>query len=578
MELERIGKYRILGKIGQGAMGEVFKGQDPFLNRSVAVKTISASLAGDEEVRKRFLREAQSAAKLNHPHIITVYDFGEEHGKIYLAMELLEGKDLKDLIGGNLLSNLNQKLDIMEQIGEGMAFAHANDVVHRDLKPANIHIQPSGQVKIMDFGLARFSSSDMTRTGMVTGTPHYMSPEQVRGEKADARSDIFSLGAVFYELLSNHKPFDGDSMHTVLFHVLQDNPEPLRHWVDLPPILVELVEKALFKDPVRRFQNGGRLRDGVRAVRRAIAEGREWDTSLEDEMGPEHQEMERAGSSAPLSGGERRVVGSTALDLARTPDPTTEKTRRSPQTLPARSGSGSSLGRSRVPAAPASSRLPIYLGGGFVLVLFVAAGIFYALYSSRTPQGAPAPPATQDAAKEQIGALTQALVGNQVELARKKLEDKNYSGAAAQAERALKLDPKNAPAQKILDEAQALLKDLEAAAQEARAGLKAGNTDKASQAFWNLLTIDPNHAAVEELAGPLDRQFRAQAEEAQHLMSQARGAAERVKAGSLEPFSEAATAARAGEGFLAKRQFAQAARKFLDARDGFERARRLAQR
>src|SRR5258708_19993657 len=172
MELERIGKYRILGKIGKGAMGEVFKGQDPFLNRLVAVKTISASLAGDEEVRKRFLREAQSAAKLNHPHIITVYDFGEEQGKIYMAMELLEGKDLKDLIGGNVLSDLNQKLDIMEQIGEGMAFAHANDLIHRDLKPANIHIQPSGQVKIMDFGLAPFTPSAITPPAMATATPH----------------------------------------------------------------------------------------------------------------------------------------------------------------------------------------------------------------------------------------------------------------------------------------------------------------------------------------------------------------------------------------------------------------------
>jgi serine/threonine protein kinase len=570
MELERIGKYRILAKIGQGAMGEVFKGQDPYLNRLVAIKTISASLAGDEEVRKRFLREAQSAAKLNHPHIITVYDFGEEQGKIYMAMELLEGKDLKDLIGGNLLSDLNQKLDIMEQIGEGMAFAHANDLVHRDLKPANIHIQPGGQVKIMDFGLARFSASDMTRTGMVMGTPHYMSPEQVRGEKADARSDIFSLGAVFYELLSNHKPFDGDSMHTVLFHVLQDNPEPLRHWVDLPPILVQLVEKALNKDPALRFQNGGRLRDGVKAVRRALAEEREWETTLEDEIGPEPQEGE-AGRGGP------RVVGSTALDLARTPDPTTAATRRSPQTLQARSGSGAGLGRPR-PPAPAPSRLPIYLGAGMILVLVVAVTVLYALFSQRPQQTAPGPPVTQDAAKEQIGALTQALVGNQVELARKKLEDKNYSGAVAQAERALKLDPKNAPAKKIQDEAQALLKDLDAAAEEARAALKARDTDKASQAFWKLLTIDPNHAAAEELAGPLDRQFRAQAEEAQRLMSQSRGAAEKVKAGTLEPFSEAATAARAGEALLAKRQFAQAARKFLDARDGFERARRLAQR
>jgi hypothetical protein len=403
-----------------------------------------------------------------------------------------------------------------------------------------------------------------------------MSPEQVRGEKADARSDIFSLGAVFYELLSNHKPFDGDSMHTVLFHVLQDNPEPLRHWVDLPPILVQLVERALFKDPARRFQNGGRLRDAVKAVRRALAEGREWETTLEDEVGPESPEGGETGGATPLAGGERRVVGSAALDLARAPDPTTEKTRRTPQTLSARSGSAPRLGRAPAPA-PAPSRVPIYLGAA-VVVLLVAAAFLYALFSSRPNPPAAGPPVTQDAAKEQIGALTQALVGNQVELARKKLEDKNYAAAVAQAERALKLDPKNTPAKQTLEEAQARLKDLDVAVEEARAELKAGNTGKASLAFWKVLTIDPNHAAAEELASPIDRQFRAQAEEAQRLMSQSRAAAERVKAGSLEPFSEAVTAARAGDAFLAKRQFAQAARKFLDARDGFERARRLAHR
>ncbi len=132
MQLEQIGKYRVLAKIGQGSMGEVYKGHDPFLNRFVAIKTITASLGADEEIRKRFLREAQSAARLNHPNIITVYDFGEEQGKIYMAMELLEGRDLKDHIGSHSLGDLQQKLEIMDQICDGLAFAHANDLVHRD--------------------------------------------------------------------------------------------------------------------------------------------------------------------------------------------------------------------------------------------------------------------------------------------------------------------------------------------------------------------------------------------------------------------------------------------------------------
>ena len=155
MEQHAIGKYRLVSRIGQGAMGEVFKAHDPSLNRLVAVKTISSSLGTETELRRRFLREAQSAARLNHPNIITVYDFGEEEGRIYMAMELLEGSDLKDLIGSHALPDLEHKLDVMEQICEGLAFAHSMDVVHRDLKPGNVHVQPSGQVKILDFGLAR---------------------------------------------------------------------------------------------------------------------------------------------------------------------------------------------------------------------------------------------------------------------------------------------------------------------------------------------------------------------------------------------------------------------------------------
>ena len=229
---------------------------------------MSAAIGADEDLRQRFHREAQSAARLNHPNIITVYDFGEEQGKIYMAMELLEGTDLKDLIGRHTPMSLEQKVGLMEQISDGLAFAHAKEVVHRDLKPANLHIQPNGQIKIMDFGLAKLSSSDMTRAGMIMGTPNYMSPEQVRGEKADSRSDVFSLGAVFYELLANRKPFDADSLHAVLFQVMQSEPEPLPHLVpDLPPSLAHLIEKAMSKDPAQRFRDAGELRDALRGVR-----------------------------------------------------------------------------------------------------------------------------------------------------------------------------------------------------------------------------------------------------------------------------------------------------------------------
>lgn len=273
MDLRQLGKYEIVGKIGQGAMGEVFKAHDPILGRDVAIKTMTAAIGTDEELRKRFHREAQSAARLSHPNIITIYDFGEDQGKVYMAMELLEGTDLKDLIGRHTPMTLDQKLGLMEQICDGLAFAHARDVVHRDLKPANLHIQRGGQIKIMDFGLAKLSSSDMTRAGMIMGTPNYMSPEQVRGEKATARSDVFSLGAVFYELLTNRKPFEADSLHAVLFQVMQNEPEPLSSLVpDIPPALQAVVERAMHKDPNGRFRDAGEMREGLRPARSAMAQ------------------------------------------------------------------------------------------------------------------------------------------------------------------------------------------------------------------------------------------------------------------------------------------------------------------
>ena len=261
MNLNHIGKYRVVGKIGKGAMGEVYKAHDPLLNRFVALKTITVTLASDPDFKKRFQREAQSAAALNHPNIITVFDFGEEQGITYMAMELLEGVDLREAIRGKALGHLGRKLEVMQQILEGLAFAHSRGVVHRDLKPGNIHLQPTGHVKILDFGLARaLGASDMTKTGTVMGTPHYMSPEQVRGQKADARSDVFSLGSVFYEILSQHRPFEADSVAAVLQHILEQEPDPIRKWdAEVPPSCVALVERALLKEPARRYADAGEM-------------------------------------------------------------------------------------------------------------------------------------------------------------------------------------------------------------------------------------------------------------------------------------------------------------------------------
>jgi serine/threonine protein kinase/tetratricopeptide (TPR) repeat protein len=270
----KIGKYILGQRIGQGAMGEVYKAHDPALKRDVAIKMIAATVSPDSDLKVRFEREAQSAGRLNHPNVVTVYEFGQERDRIYLAMELLEGADLRAMINRHGLPSLGEKVAVMEQLCEGLAYAHAHDVVHRDLKPGNIYVLPNGQAKLLDFGLARLgNSSEFTQSGVILGTPNYMSPEQVRGERVDARSDIFSLGAVFYELLSNRKAFDADSMQGVLYHVLNDEPESVRHWVpDLPDAIISVIERALAKEPERRFQNATEMRDALRQARATVPE------------------------------------------------------------------------------------------------------------------------------------------------------------------------------------------------------------------------------------------------------------------------------------------------------------------
>ena len=269
-ELGQIGKYKILAKIGQGAMGDVFKAHDPVLGRFVAIKTISQGISSEPNARERFQKEAQSAASLNHPNIVIVHDFGEEGGTIYMAMELLEGTDLRELIEKRALTKVAEKLSIMEQICDGLGFAHARGIVHRDLKPGNIHVLPSGQAKIMDFGLSRRSQDVGARTSVIMGTPYYMAPEQAQGERATARSDIFALGAVFYELLSGRRPFTGDSIPSVLFSVVHREPEPLAPSVPEAPALVAVVERALAKDASGRYEHAGEMREALREVREAL--------------------------------------------------------------------------------------------------------------------------------------------------------------------------------------------------------------------------------------------------------------------------------------------------------------------
>ncbi len=237
-------------------MGTVYKAFDPLLTRVVAVKVISAQLDSQPEQRERFFREARAAAQLSHRNIVTIFDLGEQDGAPFLAMEYLVGRDLELRMREGDPMALARKMEIALMVCEGLAHAHAAGVIHRDIKPANIFITDDGQAKILDFGLARLVSSELTRSNMMVGTVNYMSPEQLRGEKSDHRADIFSVGVVVYELLSGKKPFQADSFASTMYKILNETPEALdRIDPSLPPHLTAIVDRAIAKSRDDRYQH-----------------------------------------------------------------------------------------------------------------------------------------------------------------------------------------------------------------------------------------------------------------------------------------------------------------------------------
>src|SRR3954471_4702427 len=215
--LTEIGKYQIIEQIGEGAMGVVYRALDPVLNRPVAIKVMTDALARDDALRGRFLREAQAAGSLQHPNVITIYDFGEVDGHLFIAMEFVVGEDLEETLRQGAALSVVQRIEILVDVLSGLNYAHKRGIVHRDIKPANIRIDDEGRARIMDFGIAHLQSSKMTRTGLMVGTPAYMAPEQVTGGAIAPATDIFSVGAVMYELFTGHKPFEGESLQSVFY-------------------------------------------------------------------------------------------------------------------------------------------------------------------------------------------------------------------------------------------------------------------------------------------------------------------------------------------------------------------------
>ena len=264
-ENERLGRYQLEREIGRGAMGVVYLGRDTAINRMVAIKAIplAAEFSDAElvEARSRFFREAETAGRLNHPNIVTIYDVGEERGLAFIAMEYLKGRHLSDYATFDTLLEPRKVLDLIGRTAQALGFAHKQQVVHRDIKPANLMYDPGTDVlKITDFGIARLSGAGSTRTGIVLGTPSFMSPEQLEGRTVTGRSDLFSLGVSLFQLLTGQLPFTADSMTGLMQQIAEAPHPPLRAFrPDLPACVESIVDRALAKDPEARFDTGAQM-------------------------------------------------------------------------------------------------------------------------------------------------------------------------------------------------------------------------------------------------------------------------------------------------------------------------------
>lgn len=338
-------------------MGVVYRAMDPVLNRPVAIKVMSEGIAQDKGLRERFLREAQAAGSLQHPNVVTIYDFGETDGHLFIAMEYIEGADLEHLLLHKAPLTLAAKLDIVIDVLNGLSYAHRRGIVHRDIKPANIRVDQEGNARIMDFGVARLAASNLTSSGVMMGTPTYMAPEQISGGAITPAVDLFSVGAMLYEFLADAKPFQGDTLHTVLFKIISESPPDLRDVKpDLPPVLTDIVNTALAKDPANRYKSAAEMADALSAVRATIGAPRLSKTvsqrvSIDKGLQAQRESQERkiaarrwrivAGSAAALV-----VVAIGALLLRR-------QSQRSPASH-ASSASTSARGTAATPAAGAA--------------------------------------------------------------------------------------------------------------------------------------------------------------------------------------------------------------------------------
>ncbi|MGB5984264.1 MAG: serine/threonine-protein kinase [Desulfobacterales bacterium] len=271
------GRYQITGEIGRGTMGVVYEAHDPQIDRRIALKVLRQDWITSEEIVQRFIKEARAIGRLSHPKIVTVYDVGQDHGTIYIAMEYLDGQPLNDIIREGRLP-MADNIIIAIQVAEALDYAHQKGIVHRDIKPGNIIFISDKLVKVTDFGIARIEDPaglQQTQAGEILGTPMYMSPEQVLGQPVDGRSDIYALGVILYELVTGQRPFKGNNLASIFHSITHDvPPAPDRIQTSLPPDLASAIMKAMDKKPGNRFQNGGEMIEALRGCLQALRSGK----------------------------------------------------------------------------------------------------------------------------------------------------------------------------------------------------------------------------------------------------------------------------------------------------------------
>jgi len=270
---EQIGRYVILRTLGRGAMGIVYLARDPQIERELALKTIRFDTVeksfGAEEAKARFLKEARISGRLQHPHIVTVFDVGEDQGTLFLAMELVQGGSFSQRLADPAGFPIRERIRVVAEVAEALAHAHERGVLHRDVKPANILLSPTLSAKVTDFGIGKLLTGDteLTSTGQMVGSPAYMSPEQIKGEKLDARTDIFSLGIVLYQALTLRKPFPADTLTTLVYQILHEEPpDPSLVSSDVPEGMREIIRKCLAKDRANRYADAGELAEDLRGA------------------------------------------------------------------------------------------------------------------------------------------------------------------------------------------------------------------------------------------------------------------------------------------------------------------------